>query len=496
MPQSRTEVRLRRLSHHVIPGWAAVSSPPPVSEYTPAATWPRADAHIHLVPADGCGWAVARAEGGVVYDEPVMYDALAQKHGVVSALVASVDSRNNHFIAAAAKQFPWCRPAAWFSPSTLTLEALKALVQTHDAATFCGIAMYLGPADNEALLAVDGAVWQWLDRRRWIVSCNDSGEGWGAWASVLRSCPTLRLLASHLGSPDPTEVDARLGGVFKLAEFPEVRVKLSGFYGTTTPATHDFPHRQAWGYVVALLESFGAARLCFGSDFSPCLQHLSFQQTVDIFRLLEAEGILSPEDRRQIEGANLLELLDDAAAAAAHHVCGAGFGSEYLQEPTGVSVLAFGTILAVTDVGNHGVHLFDTSAAAAGQQRQQHLCSLGGGEAEGGLLLNRPYSSVVLPADETGPELLIVGDRNHHQLAWLDVASRSWVQRTGSEGTGLGQFGGPRAYCTACPAGPISCAQRGHITVSEPYRKLTFIRPRLNSHCCAGLLHRWPRASP
>jgi hypothetical protein len=107
------------------------------------------------------------------------------------------------------------------------------------------------------------------------------------------------------------------------------------------------------------------------------------------------------------------------------------FGGGHLMEPTDVAVLASSTVLAITDVGNHGVHLFDISGGG-----HQHL----GGRA----LLDRPYSCVTLPAHDSAPELLIVGDRNHHCLRWLDVASQSWVKRTGSKGTLAGQFGGPR----------------------------------------------------
>ena len=96
-----------------------------------------------------------------------------------------------------------------------------------------------------------------------------------------------------------------------LAEFPGPRVKLSGFYALPS---HDFPHAAAWGYVVALLKAFGAGRLCFGSDFSPCLSHLSFPQTIDLFARMP---FLSPADRELIEGGNLLGMLEDVDGSEA-----------------------------------------------------------------------------------------------------------------------------------------------------------------------------------
>ena len=57
-----------------------------------------------------------------------------------------------------------------------------------------------------------------------------------------------------------------------------------------------------------MLEAFGVERLLWGSDFSPALSHLSFPQTLDLF---DRMPFLSTDDRRQVEGANLLALLAD-----------------------------------------------------------------------------------------------------------------------------------------------------------------------------------------
>jgi hypothetical protein len=54
------------------------------------------------------------------------------------------------------------------------------------------------------------------------------------------------------------------------------------------------------------VESFGAARLLWGSDFSPSLEWLSFPQTFGLFAHMP---FLSAADRQLIEGENLLALL-------------------------------------------------------------------------------------------------------------------------------------------------------------------------------------------
>ena len=62
--------------------------------------------------------------------------------------------------------------------------------------THCCIVSDLGAKDNRALLTVPDEVFEWIVKRRWLVSCNDSGEGWAAWVQVVTRHPQLRLLAS------------------------------------------------------------------------------------------------------------------------------------------------------------------------------------------------------------------------------------------------------------------------------------------------------------
>jgi hypothetical protein len=59
---------------------------------------------------------------------------------------------------------------------------------------------------------------------------------------------------------------------------------------------------------------FGAARLCFGSDFSPCLSHISFPQTIDLFARMP---FLTEADRELVEGGNVLGMLKDIDSVGA-----------------------------------------------------------------------------------------------------------------------------------------------------------------------------------
>jgi predicted TIM-barrel fold metal-dependent hydrolase len=185
---------------------------------------------------------------------------------------------------------------------------------------YVGLSLYLFWDESEEgpLLHVSAEVWEWLVHHRWLISVNSRGERWSAWYAVLERHPDLRLLVSHLGLP-PARSEADMGKrvkevmepVLGLAKYPGVHVKLSGFYALTEP-NYAYPHRPAWPYVEALLKTFGSSRLLWASDFSPCLEWVSFPQTLG---LLAEMPFLDAEDRRRIEGENLLVLLQEVACA-------------------------------------------------------------------------------------------------------------------------------------------------------------------------------------
>ena len=93
--------------------------------------------------------------------------------------------------------------------------------------------------------------------------------------------------------------------VLALAEYPQVRVKLSGFYALSKPG-YDYPHRAAWPYVQSLVEEFSTDRLLWGSDFFPAADHVTFPQTYGLFGEMP---FLDDRDRQKIQGENLLKLL-------------------------------------------------------------------------------------------------------------------------------------------------------------------------------------------
>ncbi len=275
----------------------------------------RADAHIHLFEG-GYRHSLA-GRPGVQLDEPALYDSLAGEHGVRCALIVGYAgdawcADNNAWIARQAQRYAWVRPLAYVDPAQpLTVEQLEGLA----AQGFVGLSMYVFEQSTvEGLHRIPQETWAWLEARGWLVSANSRGGTWAAWQDVLHRHGDLRLLVSHLGLPPrasapPTGAEAReaLAAVLALAAYPGPRVKLSGFYALTEPG-YDYPHRAAWPYVEALLAAYGAGRLLWASDFTPCLDHLTFPQTYGLFAHMP---FLGEAERAMIEGANLLALLGE-----------------------------------------------------------------------------------------------------------------------------------------------------------------------------------------
>lgn len=280
----------------------------------------RADAHIHLFKNGFRASFTARP--GVQIDEAALYASLAADYRVKQALVVGYEGEawaegNNAHISALARQHSWSRPVAFVHlgapPDPAALDARRRQ-------GFVGVGLYIfGPDSLQSLQRISDDVWAWITEKRWLVSLNSRGEDLAGWAPILDRHPELRLLVSHVGLPPraaqpPSAPTARaaMAELIGLARFPGVHVKLSGFYAISDPG-YAYPHRAAWPYVEALVETFSPKRLLWGSDFTPSLDSVSFAQTIGMFAEMP---FFSDEDRRAIEGANLLSLLGEVQTAA------------------------------------------------------------------------------------------------------------------------------------------------------------------------------------
>ena len=277
----------------------------------------RADAHMHLF--EGGFQSAFTARPGVRIDEAPFYDSLAKEHDIAYALVVGYEGMpwakdNNQYIAKLAEKYKWIRPTAYFDHERpLTRDALNAW-REHG---FVGISLYiLDDTAKSFVEKVEPAVWEWLADHKWLLSVNTRGDYLKIWPGILDKYPTLQVLFSHMALPaavaEPPTPDVAKQAIklqTDLATYPGVHIKLSGFYAVSKPL-HDYPHRAAWPYVEAFAEAFTTRRLVWGSDATPCLDYLSFPQTLTVF---DKMPFLTNEDREAICGENLIQLLADAS---------------------------------------------------------------------------------------------------------------------------------------------------------------------------------------
>lgn len=275
----------------------------------------RADAHIHLFEEPLGGTFPDRP--GVEMDEAACFDSLARESNVAAAFVACYNrcqgnGANNEYVVGLQSRYDWVRPATFVEPDQAP--GIAALEQWRDEGVV-GLTMY--PRSPDTVLACPEEIWAWMISHRWLLSVNSKADAWDVWQEVLDRHSELRLVISHLGLPDrftepidQAQAREKLSSVIALARYPQVHVKLSGFYALTEPS-FDHPYELAWPLVEALIGAFGVERLLFASDYAPCLNHHTYPQTLGLFWKMP---FLSDGDRDRITGENLLTLLREVGS--------------------------------------------------------------------------------------------------------------------------------------------------------------------------------------
>jgi predicted TIM-barrel fold metal-dependent hydrolase len=271
-----------------------------------------ADAHLHLFTNGFRGRGGSSPAGpGLEVDA---YELLARRHGVVAGLVIGyegegIDPVNNSYIRSLAVSHPWMSTVAYVSanaaPDPARLDGLLELGHR-------GIALYVsGKETAGAVSSWPADSWRCLEERRAIVSVNASPAGTQGLFDLVERTSGCTFLFSHLGEPgrftQPPSADAaahRLGALLRLAGNDHVYVKISGLYAISDPATA-YPHEAAWPFIDLVLEAFGPSHCLWGSDFSPCLDDVSFEQVI---RNPVVEG-LPAADYDSVMGGNLMGLL-------------------------------------------------------------------------------------------------------------------------------------------------------------------------------------------
>ncbi len=271
-----------------------------------------ADAHLHLF-RQGFTGRYGRGPYGLG-QEVEAYENFRAQHGIARGLIVGfegngIEPDNNRYIRDLAATRPWMATLAYVEADAMpSPDAIEALLDEGHV----GITIYLRePPATETVLRWPKESWERLNTRRAIVSLNAFPPTTAALAPLVEANSRCTFLFSHLGlpgrhseAPEPDAARARLRPLLQLAAFPNAFVKISGLYAISDPA-HGYPHTSAAPFLEILFEWFGVARCCWGSDFSPALDFVSFAQAVDIPWLQR----LPNADFECVMGGNLLALL-------------------------------------------------------------------------------------------------------------------------------------------------------------------------------------------
>lgn len=261
----------------------------------------RADAHIHLFEN---GWTGRFGCSPSPRPELEYYEDLRSAHDITLALVVGYEGDaafegNNAWILRAARERSWIRPLAHVTRACSGDDVARLLDQG-----FVGVSVY--PEDDAPPPEWDtwlGEVLTRCDRARALVSLNLGPRYYEGVQRSLGDLDGCRVLFSHLGLPgtvSASEFESLRDASSPLWEAPHVAVKLSGLYAVEQPG-HRYPHPRATRIAREWIDRLGAERMCWGSDFAPALDDVTFPQTVDLPILDE----LDETDRRIITGANL-----------------------------------------------------------------------------------------------------------------------------------------------------------------------------------------------
>ncbi|XP_024399518.1 uncharacterized protein [Physcomitrium patens] len=126
---------------------------------------------------------------------------------------------------------------------------------------------------------------------------------------LCREFPTTTVLMDHLGfcKPPLTEEEADVWNrLLNLSKYPQVYVKLSAFFRVSR---EPFPYKDTWPFLKQLLESYGANRLMWGSDFPFVAAECGYTNSWQVLPSRNsAEAFCSEEELEAIMGGTALSV--------------------------------------------------------------------------------------------------------------------------------------------------------------------------------------------
>ena len=247
------------------------------------------DTHCHLFERGYHGryGFLTRAVG----DELASYERFRDEFAITRSLVIGYEEAdryqgNNEYIEGLAQRREWIVPVRFVAPGHPIVSDSVAFYARDAAST------------DAAVVALDAARVAGVAPS--IVSFNATPESLHALAPVVRRMPGTWFLISHLGLPGPVaaaDARERLAPITDLAGLDNVSIKVSGQYAASAGG---YPHHDAQIIVDVIADALGIPALVWGSDFSPCLEYISFDEAIECLMPTGA----SAQDRADIVSGN------------------------------------------------------------------------------------------------------------------------------------------------------------------------------------------------
>jgi L-fuconolactonase len=219
---------------------------------------------------------------GLTKYEPVesLVDQMFRHRVDHAVLVQHAGMFDNRYLIECAQRFPGRFAVACLVDVTLpdAADQLSAWVEQSPAVQ--GIRLYVRQLFEGAPGAE--ATWRRADELGLNITIGGSLADLAspAMAAVAERYTRAKLHVEHLAHPDPKEPAPyeRYRQALSLARFPHVALKVSGFYGFTQQPWS--PYVDTLRFAEVALESFGARRMMWGSDFPPVSMREGYQNAL------------------------------------------------------------------------------------------------------------------------------------------------------------------------------------------------------------------------
>ena len=274
------------------------------------------DTHLHIWrKASGQHpWLLDSVEGQID-----VYRWLMEKHGIDRAVIVGSkrggNEDNNEYISSIVRANPDTFQA-WGAVNLRSDDAVEQAAHCVDDLGLTGISMYMPAGENFRFMLGPALepVWEGLVERRASFNTAVAAADTAVIGNLAERYPDLKIIIAHMGRPIVEEPEPwpEWSTLSDLAKHPNVYVKLSGFYSFSLKGWGEieYPYSEVKPFVKALREAFGAERLTWGSDFTPCLAYMTYRQAHDFID--RHCDFLTDSDKEWIFGKTIMKIVSFA----------------------------------------------------------------------------------------------------------------------------------------------------------------------------------------